>query len=721
MLIFNATPEELNVFLDELEEQLQLLEENIVKLEKEKTQQAVSEIFRVAHTVKGSAASLGHQKMAKLTHAMENILDKIRQGKIAIQKPIVDALLQSLDALKILKGEIESKKESDLDLSDLLERFAGLTAATPQKSAPPPPAPSPAPAAPKEDDFKSKVEGKILEALSQGMSAFEIKVTLASDCELPIVRAFQINMELSKIGEIPYSNPSSGQIRGGEVAFEEFYILFLGSCKKEDCIQTINTCSDIGKVKIRKLAKKDLPSLPVVAPPPPPESDEYSGTEGVLETEAPVEAGELAEEAVETEVILQKLPEEGVATPSFKIGRTVRVNVELLDNLMNLVGELVTDRTRLTQLGVQMEIIRESDSLTEELLGTSQHISKITNELQEEIMKARLISIETVFNKFPRMIRDLADRIGKEVNLIIEGEETELDRSVIEEIGDPLIHILRNAVDHGIELPAERGKLGKPLQGTIRLTAAHQENHILITVWDDGKGMDAHAIKEKAIKKGLVDRESADRMTEKEALELIFLPGFSTAEQISDVSGRGVGMDIVKNNIQRISGSVEVETEVGKGTNFIIRIPLTLAILQALLVSLDKIVLAIPLSSIAEIVRMTQGEIKSLSGKRVFMLRGVVVPLVSLAELYNWQGKNSEKEHDVVVVQVGEQKVGIVVDALAGKQEVVIKTLGHYVGDLPGISGATILGDGTVGLIMDVPSFVNAVAQSRHYQSKWAS
>lgn len=398
------------------------------------------------------------------------------------------------------------------------------------------------------------------------------------------------------------------------------------------------------------------------------------------------------------------------------MAQTVRVDVARLDTLLNLVGELVIDRTRIAQLGREFEARFHHDELIDSLLETAGHIGRITDELQEHIMKARMLPIEQVFNRFPRMVRDLAQKFGKEVRLIMEGQETELDRSVIEIISDPLIHMLRNSVDHGIEPPDEREAKGKPRQGTIRLSARHEENYILIEIEDDGKGIDPSKLRQVAVQKGVLSQEAAERLSDREAINLIFTPGFSTAQQITEVSGRGVGMDIVRSNIQRVGGIVEVDSVPGKGTRFSIRLPLTLAIIRALLVSIAEQVYALPLSSVLETLKVHPEQIQFVAGQPAIVLRGRTLPLISLkAHFYGsiWKEDLTQSSQPmfIVVVGLGEKQLGLVVSRLIGEQEIVIKSLSRHLGDISGFSGATILGDGKVALIVEIAElFQNAAA-----------
>ena len=411
-------------------------------------------------------------------------------------------------------------------------------------------------------------------------------------------------------------------------------------------------------------------------------------------------------------------PEKKEKKPAAKAGKkekkgdtTIRVDVSRLDTLMNLVGELVLGRNRLLRLIQKLAAKYEGDELIEALTETMDQVDFITTDLQMAVMKTRMVPIARVFNRFPRVVRDLSRELHKEVKLVIEGEDTELDRSIVEEIADPLVHLVRNAIDHGIEPPEEREFLGKPRQGTLRLAAYHEGNHIVILVEDDGRGIDIEKIKKKALEKGLVAEAELARMSEKDILNLIFLPGFSTAERVTDVSGRGVGMDVVKTNIEKLNGTIEINTQLGKGTQMVIKIPLTLAIIQSLLVSVGEEIYAIPLVSVVEAVKVSKDEIQQVEGQNIIVLRDSVLPLVEMADVFDVPGRRQEEYIYVVVLNIGEKKFGLVVDRLIGQEEIVIKSLGNYLTNITGISGATIMGDGRITLIVDVAGLANMIAR----------
>lgn len=396
---------------------------------------------------------------------------------------------------------------------------------------------------------------------------------------------------------------------------------------------------------------------------------------------------------------------------ALKQAKTVRVDVQKLDNLMNLVGELVIDRTRLERFVEIFESRYGTNDLVEAVNEISTHLGQLTNHLQEEIMKARMLPIAQVFNRFPRMVRDLAHKLGKEIDFIVEGKETELDRNVIEVIGDPLIHLLRNAVDHGIEPPEERAAAGKPKAGTILLKAYHHENHIVIIAEDDGRGIDANKIRRKAVERGLIDEETAARLPDREILNYLFLPGFSLSKEVTDLSGRGVGLDVVKKNIEQINGFLEMSSVLGQGTKFTVKLPLTLAIIRALMVSIMGQVYAFPLTNVMETMHVSPSDVKRVRNAEVIAVRGKVLPLICLAELFGGQRRPQSQRLSVVVVGIGEHRVGVIVDRLLREQEIVIKSLGNYLGRVPGVSGATILGDGEVALIIDVRALVREAAR----------
>ncbi|OIQ55596.1 chemotaxis protein CheA [Neomoorella thermoacetica] len=668
----------LGIFLDEAEEQLQQLDEAVVQLEQTPDdQELLNTIFRAAHTLKGSSASMGFNRLATLTHRMESVLDSLRQGKLAVSREIIDILLASVDTLRALKDSIAAGKGEEGDVNEVVARLETVLAG--------PAAPVANKAAANAELTLDDIEQNVIRAAEvKGFRAYEIRVQLEAGCQMKSARAYLVFNNLKELGEIIKSVPHTQDLEA-EKFDDTFTLAFVSREDADTLANVVKSVSEIKDVLVRPIVlEEDQPAAAMAgAAPGKPGVGAAGGKNG---TTAP--AGE------------------------HHVNQTVRVDVQRLENLMNLVGELVIDRTRLTEVGNGLKNRLGNEELLETLEEVSLHIGRITSDLQEEIMKARMFPIDQVFNRFPRMVRDLARKAGKEIDFIIEGRETELDRTVIEEIGDPLIHLLRNAIDHGIEEPEVRLRQGKPRHGTVRLKAFHQENQIVITVEDDGAGMDAEKIKAKAIAKGLISPESAARLSRREALDLIFLPGLSTSDKVTDVSGRGVGMDIVRNHIEKINGTIDIRTTPGKGTCFTIKLPLTLAINRSLLVHVDGRVYAFPLANVVEIIDVTPDSIQHVHRQQVAVVRGRVLPLIYLGQALGLATPIPAADtYAVVIVGLAEKQVGFIVDDLIGEQEIVIKSLGNFIGKIPGIAGATIMGDGSVALILDVRSLMNFVGE----------
>lgn len=706
-LNLDASPEELKVFLEEADEHFQTLEEDLIRLEKEEefNEDLMQEIFRASHTLKGSSATIGHNRMAQLTHGMENVLDKLRKKQLTVTSDLVDIMFECLDCLKVLRDEILNDEESDLELGDILGKLGSVHDAAPGSDFPTTTQPAPDKTPGKQTEAKISIDlsweerDTLANASERGLKPYVIQLLFDVELEMLAVRTFVTLMALNETGEMLKSNPSADEIEREQVT-DTLIMLILMKDDEAKIREVISTLPNIAQYEIQpfndNVTQGEAPSIQRV---------EKAG-----EAEAECDEAESGDRNKINEA-KNKAPTAAKNNNAKKANRTVRVDVELLDSLMNLVGELVIDRTRLFQILGNLEANYEMDEVSQDLGRTSVHIARVTTQLQEQIMKARMLPIENLFNKFPRMVRDLSQKAGKEVDFVMTGQETELDRSIIEEIGDPLIHLLRNAVDHGIEPPDQRVAKGKPRIGQLKLQASHEENHIIITIKDDGRGIDPEVVKKSGVKKGMITEEQAKRLTDKEAINLIFMSGLSTVAKVSDVSGRGVGMDVVRNNIEKINGATEINSAVDKGTEFKIKLPLTLAIIRALLVSIDKSVYAIPLSSVTETIRMQQDQIEYVNNQEVIVVRGKVLPLVRLKKVF----RNSYDIEDrgklfVVVVNLAGQQVGLVVDSLVGEQEIVIKTLGKYIGDVQGISGATILGDGNVALIVDVSNLIKKAA-----------
>lgn len=696
---FDMTAEDIRVFLDEAEELLQTMEGGILRLEKESDDpEVIQEIFRAAHTLKGSSATLGHQRMAELTHSMENVLDKVRKGKMEVTTAVVDALFACLDVLKAFKEEIATGEQADVSTDGVLRQLADLdrdgAAAAPSASGAAAELPAGLPPLTPAD------WERIRDAEARGMIAVWADLALSKDATMPAVRAFQALLAVGDIGEIVLSQPTQDEVEEDKVN-GELKLIFLTRDSLEAARATLEQVPEVSIVACTTLEQ--------AAPPPAP---------------APVEAVAAAAIAPEPAAAAEEPAPKakgggngnggGHANSSKSSSRTVRVDVEVLDNLMNTVGELVIERTRLLQVATRLEVEREGDELSQVMSSALAQIGRLTGNLQEEIQRARMLPVDNLFRKFPRMVRDVAQKANKEIEFVMKGEETELDRSVIEEIGDPLMHLLRNAVDHGVEPSADRLAAGKPAKGVVTLEAFHEENHIIISVRDDGRGVDPNKIRASAVRKGILSEEAARRLPDPEAINLIWSPGFSTAEKVSDISGRGVGLDVVHKNIEKLNGSVEIRSEVGRGTEFRVKLPLTLAIIRALQVEVLGTTYCIPLGSVVETDRIPVSEIKTVRQHEVIVKRGEVIPLLRLADAFGLQRPEGEAEAEevfVVIVAVMGRQLGIVVDSLIGEGDVVIKPLGKFIGDIPGISGATIMGDGNVAIILDISSLINSVQE----------
>ena len=730
MLTFNAAPDELQLFLEEAEEQLQLLDQDIVLLEKEGSRiELLQEIFRAAHTLKGSSGAIGHEKMAKLTHAMENVLDHLRRGSIDLGTELIDVLLQSLDGLRLLKEEVETLQDGGFEPDELVDRLDDIAGR--QKGAEGEPA-SRSSVGPEASDASERTvtpchpwerrhlagpEAAETAALpgAAGDKALpyveaaqpdltRVRVSIAEDCPLHAARCLQVYLEASHFGEVIHCNPSLEAIESQEVGHKLEMAVHAGG-HAEEMVRALESLPDIVEVALQQPELRAGESQGPLEPP----TDSNAGA-------APTPSA--PNNGTATNFSSSGVPGSNGANGANGakgggLGKTVRIDVARLDDLMNLVGELVIDRTRLTQLGSQLQS-RYEDEAVRDLTEASQHIGRIVDELQEGIMKARMLPVAGLFSRLPRVVRDLSQRFGKKIDFVMEGEETELDRSVIEELHDPLVHLLRNAVDHGIEAPEQRLAAGKPEVGCIKLSAMHRENRIVLKVEDDGAGIDPEKIRAVALARGALTPEAAERLSERETLDLIFAAGFSTAQTVTDVSGRGVGMDIVRTNIEKLNGTVTIDSSLGRGTSFTLELPLTLAIIEALMVGLGTEVLAIPLVSVVETLRVRRSEIQSINKRQAIQLRGSVLPLISLDKALGLPSSTASDDRVfVVAVRLGDQRAGLVVDSLLGELQVVVKSLGRRVGNLEGITGATILGDGRVALILDIPSLVKCILEEQ--------
>lgn len=603
-------------FLVETKEILEQLDLDLVEIEKRPDDvDLLNQIFRSFHTIKGTSGFLGLEKLQKVTHRGEDILNKLRKGEVLLNDEIMDNILKSYDAIKDLVDVIEEKKEEDFDTSEILYELDSLIAKLENKELP------------VQEVKKSKQTKTTKAKKTKTAKTTKAKKSTVEKSDEAITESED---DIIESVEIPEMNEVSTHA---------------AMSQKEDSNQN----SD----------KKDDKSL-------------QHGKKGE---------------------------------------NTIRVDVQRLDELLNIVSELVLGRNRLAQINIEAGIQYEGTKISRDLAETTRQIDLMTTELQLAVMKTRMIKIAKVFNRFPRLVRDLSKDLGREVQLIIQGEDTELDKTLIEEINDPLVHLVRNSIDHGIETPEDRKALGKPELGTVTLSAEHEGNNIIISIEDDGKGIDTEAIKEKAIQKGIISADKANELSKQDIFNLIFAPGFSTAKKVTNVSGRGVGMDVVKTNVAKLRGIINIESEVNKGTKIIIKLPLTLAIIQGLLVKVAGETVVVPLNSVIEVVRVPITQIYSVKTNECIKLRESVLPLIDIDEaLYGMKINDIQEDWQyVVVVGIAEKRYGLKVNELVGQKEVVIKSLGSYIGNIDGVAGSTIMGDGKVVMILDIAEMVNKI------------
>ena len=693
------TNQYMEMFLEESREHLQSLNDGLLALENDPEEiSVVNDIFRNAHTIKGMSATMGFTKIAELTHDMENVFDLLRTEKMKVNEDIMDTLFKTIDSLEQMIESVGAGGPEDVvDITGFESKLSALASGKPVSEAEPAPAPAaPAAAAPAAAaasiEYSDTDKDVITEAANGGMHAYHVKVTLSDNCVLKSARSYMVMNALDQLGEVVKSVPPAEDLE--QEKFEHsFDVVVVTDSDAKAVEEALLSISEVDSAEIKD-AVEELKAFE--APAPAPEAAPVAAPAAPA-ANVPAPAAPAVPTAKPSAPPAKK---PAADTKKLKSGQSVRVDIEKLDTLMNLMGELVINKVRLEQIGTTHRLT--------ELTETLEQMDRVTTDLQTVVMKVRMVPVGQVFNRFPRMVRDLAKELGKELNLTIEGEETELDRTVIDEIGDPIMHLLRNSLDHGLESPDAREAKGKPRIGEVGLIARHEGNNVVIMVTDDGKGIDADVIRRKAVEKGMISEDEANSLDDADAVRLIFLPGFSTAEVITDVSGRGVGMDVVRSKIETLGGHVDVETKIDEGSVFKIKLPLTLAIIQALLVKVQEEMYAIPLGSIDSTINITQEDIKTVRNKEVIVLRGQIIPIIRLGDVLNVPRVN-EKDNDdifVVVVHIGERKAGIVVDNLIGQQEIVIKTLGKLLAGLKVISGATVLGDGRVAMILDVSALM---------------
>lgn len=689
----------LEIFIDESEEHLQTLSDCIMVLEKEPdNKDTINEVFRAAHSLKGMAGTMGFKRMQHLTHDMENVFQEVRSDHIKVTSGMIDLLFKCLDALEgyvdnIKSTSDEGTEDNEVIIKELNDFIAKTEGAEETGNTETSEAKEAAPESTQEEKAgQEKIEltndekKAIREAESNGQHIYVMTVHIQKDCLLKAARAFLVFKAVEDFGQILVYRPSSQDIEDEKFEFE--FSFFLASEESEDKIVAVaKAVSEIEKVDAEEIHLDEYVKEAEA-------QEEQQAKEATAEQkEAPSEAPKAAEKKAPAANAKKQTNAKPVT------GRTVRVDIEKLDALMNQVSELIIAKNSLVSISSNESGEYQNQSFHEQI----EYLERITTNLHESVMKVRMVPIESVVNKFPRMIRDLSRKLGKKMELYMTGEDTELDRTVVDQIGDPLQHLLRNSADHGLEDNATRVERGKPEVGSIFLKAFQEGNNVIIEVGDDGNGIDVAAVRDKAVERGVITAEQAENMSQKEIINILFLPSFSMAKKITDISGRGVGLDVVKSNIEALGGDVEVRTQLGEGTTFIVRLPLTLAIIQALMVEIRDEKYAIALGSISNIESIPVNEIKYVQAQEVIHLRGAVIPLIRLDQVLDMEEKQEEPENlTVVIVKKGDSLAGLVVDNLIGQQEIVIKSLGKYINNNKIISGATILGDGEVALILDV-------------------
>jgi two-component system chemotaxis sensor kinase CheA len=662
----------LELFIEESKEHLQSINAELLKLEEDPENPAiVNEIFRSAHTLKGMAASMGFEDLASLTHEMENVLDLVRNSKLTITSEILDVIFSCVDLIEKMIDSIEQGGDGKEDVTDVVRQLTMIH--SPSKSIDPETNQAmqeSAATAIEELEIDQYQLSVINEAKKTGNRLYQITVQLDEKCVMKSVRAYMVFQAAEEIGEIIQSYPPVEQIEEENFDFS-FTILLLSELDPREIQAQFHPISEITEVIVtERTAQEVVPS--------------NETADALKSSNQPKQ---------------QQNKEDAAGSKKKHRSKSIRVDIEKLDHLMNLFSELIIDRGRLEQISRKSEMT--------ELAETVEHMTRISTDLQGLILNMRMVQVEQVFSRFPRMVRDLAKELNKKVQLVVEGEETELDRTVIDEIGDPLVHLLRNAMDHGLEETEERVAIGKPEEGKILLKAYHSGNQVFIEVADDGKGINREKVLNKAIERGLVSQTEAETLTDNQIYSLILASGFSTAEKVSDISGRGVGLDVVKTKIESLGGSISIESEPGKGSIFRIQLPLTLSIIFAMLIKTGEETYAIPFSSIVEITKIAKDQVSTLYGQRVIQFREQVVKLVFLKEVFKIPDTETEEQDElfVVIVRKGDKIMGLVVDAVLGQQEVVLKNLGGLLTNLYAISGATILGNGEVALILDTNEF----------------
>lgn len=701
---YDLTPDEAEVFFSEAWELLDSLDRDLIELEKDTDDEIIHRVFRALHTLKGAAGSVGHDGMAQLAHVAETLLDRVRNHEIDFSTQMADLLFQVLVQLRLSLEDVTEDRpaEANEDIASLGEQLTRMMTEETAGSD----APVPTHLPPVDAQGRAIVE----DGLRGGLNLLVVFAEADPTSIAPMARLLQMFMHAEQIAQIIATTPTVEQLEQGEGNCS-LVMITMTDLDRAELEAEMSNIFDISLLRVADLSNAAHLVL-----------GETGATDGEERTDG-APASPPADEAFDAQARpIEAASQRGTALSS----RTVRTSVERLDKLMNLAGELVTDRNRLFQLYEDF-----SESLNDEQLtifnDVITHLSSVTDQIHDQVFKARMQPIEFVFNKFPRFVRQICQEVGKDVELVVTGQETEVDRTVIEQIGDPILHLVRNAIDHGIETTEERLAAGKDARGRLTLNARSEEGSIIVSITDDGRGVDADKVKNKAIRLGLIGQEQAQALTYQEALELIFAPGLSTAIKISDLSGRGVGMDVVRNNIQRLNGSVVAYSTPGAGTTFELRLPLTLAIIPTLLAEVRDQVFAVPLPNVLEIFKLNPESVQHVRGRETISLRGEVLPLVRLAELFDREidaasqqspdrsvtGNRKVNAGYVISLSYRDVRMGVIVSRLLGKQDVVIKALGYPISNVEGLTGATLLGDGRIGLIIDVAALVSIVTETR--------
>lgn len=667
----------MDIFMEEADEQIQIMEEKLLLLEQgDYDSGTIQSLFRAAHTLKGSSAAMGFDPVKDVTHEMESLLDLIRNGQLKLENELITLLIDCLDMIRQLKDDIASGA-ADTEISGIVGRIIQYRNSGPS-----------AQAHGTENVMHEVNRGKplqftlnlderyhCLEGREQGKVILAVKVVLESDCLMKAARASIIHKRITDLAEIVKLHPpvDDSPAEPDEALFGELDFILITELQAEELHMKIASLVEVAHVYIQPVPLEQGEELP----------DAPGATRQPMNTRAP----------------------ETVQGQERKKARSIRVDVERLEHLMNLVGELLIDQVGIKQAGQSLNSRYRADESLLKLVGQTDHLGRVIHELQDQVMKIRMLPAEQLFSRLPRIVRDLSKQLGKEVDLQLLGGETEMDRTVIEEITDPLIHLLRNGVDHGIESEEERVRSGKPPKGTLTIQACHEGNQVVIRVKDDGGGIDPEVIKRSAVKKQMLSEEAAAVLTDREAVHLIFKPGFSMAAVVSDISGRGVGMDIVRDHIEKLNGVIDISSEVGKGTEFLIRLPLTLAIIPGLQIKVNGTSFILPMSNILGIIRLKPEEIGYIRRQPVINLRGEVLPVTSMQDVLGWDKPQQEKVYQqVVIIGMAEKRIALLVDELNGNADIVVKSIGKYMGRTKCVTGATILGDGKVALIFDIGS-----------------